>query len=307
MSPLFRRAAIDIGTNTALLLIADQSEDGNFSVIEEHERTPRLGKGVDENGTIREDRILELLSALKEYAEIVQHHHILVKDVIVCATSAMRDAANREEIIRRIASETGFQVRLLSGDQEAATTWAGALWNMDAQGDVLVVDIGGGSTELAIGKATESPSWAVSLNMGSVRATERYLHTPILIFGEVNDLRSELTRLFIGMKAPVIRGIRLIGVAGTATVAARIILQQYSGNIHGQIVTKAALETLIYTVSGMTAAERLQAWPELMAGRADIFPAGLIIMNAIMDWFNIAEIQVSAGGIRHGALLTTLV
>lgn len=299
------RASIDIGTNTALLLVAEV-KDGLLRVIEHAQRIPRLGKDVDVTRNIRNDRIEQLIIDLADFREIAHRHDVDPEQVVVTATSAMRDAENREQIIDRVRSETGFQIRLLSGEEEARMTWRGALLGMNASDEILVIDVGGGSTELAVGMANGGPEWSVSLDMGSVRATERYLKSPIPTVGEVKALQKELQRLLIDAKIPTGKNVSAIAVAGTATTAAAMLLNpdpSHYADLHGVAVTQRELGRLIQAVTGMGAPQRLQTWPQWLEGRADIIPAGLIILESILEWFGLGEFRVSLGGIRYGALL----
>ena len=173
------KAAIDIGTNTVLLLVGEIS-GGKLHVIHEEERAPRLGRNVDANKTLHEDSMLRVIAALKEYQEILSSRYPDVKEIIVTATSAVRDAANKQTFMDLVLKETGLRVRLLSGQEEAVWTYKGALSVLEGldKHETFVLDIGGGSTEIALGKygiLNQSHSY----DMGCVRFTERYLkHEP---------------------------------------------------------------------------------------------------------------------------------
>lgn len=171
------RASIDIGTNTVLLLVVDVN-NGIKKIILEEQRIPRLGKNVDTNKNLDDESIDRVLQALKEYKFLLEDRFAEYNlEPIVTATSAVRDASNRQNFMDRVFTETGWIVHLLSGDKEAQTTFNGALSVLDEleieNKETLVIDIGGGSTEFALGNVGVLEN-AQSLNMGSVRFTERF-------------------------------------------------------------------------------------------------------------------------------------
>lgn len=300
------KAAIDIGTNTVLLLIADSSE-GKINVIHEEQRIPRLGKGVDNSKLLHSESVTRVLSSIKEYKSIIEGNYPEVKEVVVTATSAVRDAENRDGFIRLVKGETGFDVQLLSGDDEAQYTFEGALsvLNIEDEASVFVLDIGGGSTEVALGTKKGVLDYH-SFDMGSVRYKERFLiHNPPYS-EEIFECRDEINHLFNKKKFKVPKNVEAIGVAGTATSLAAIDLQldRYEKEaLNGHIINREKLSKSIEIFSLHTYDQLLELSPTLLKGRADIFLTGLLILEGFMKFYNLEEIKVSTGGIRHGALL----
>ncbi|MEX0724465.1 MAG: Ppx/GppA phosphatase family protein [Gracilimonas sp.] len=300
------KAAIDIGTNTVLLLIAEL-EDGVIKPIHEEHRVPRLGKGVDADKNINEAATERVVSALREYRKIITNDFSKVESITVTATSAVRDAKNREEFIRKIKGETGFDIRLLSGKEEAEWTAAGALSVLEEMGDreVLILDIGGGSTEVAQMKEN-SVLDAHSYDMGSVRFTERFLHQDPPTAKQILDCRNEVSRLFNSRTFSKTSNQKAVGVAGTVTTLAGITLnlKEYQPEkLNGYRLTLKDIQVVIERFSSNPSANILQQHPVYLKGRADIFMAGMLILEGFMKQFGLEELVVSIGGIRHGAIL----
>lgn len=278
-----RAAAIDIGTNTVLLLVAEV-EDGRIRELRSEQRIPRLGKGVDGSGNLAPDRMMAVIEALVEYRDIIAAYGFM--DVVVSATSAVRDAANRIEFLWLVEEATGYRVRILSGEEEADTTFRGALAMMDAPpaGSWCVIDIGGGSTELILAEG-ETRLKQRSFDVGSVRLSERSGWTSPKGVGELTDLfRSQ------GFDQRVDAA---VGVAGTAAVMKAVAPD----------LRLTTLETILAEWRGLTPEQLMVRHPEVLQGRADVITAGLAILVAAMRAMAAEELSVSAGGIRHGLLL----
>ena len=300
------KAAIDIGTNTVLLLIANVDEDV-LEVIHEEQRIPRLGKGVDNSKELSQASMQRVLQTVQEYLEIICNDFPEVDEVITTATSAVRDAANRDEFISMIKKKTGQEIMLLSGDEEALRSFKGALsvLKVDARHSFFVIDIGGGSSELALGKKKEVTDFC-SFDMGCVRFKERFLHHNPPYQEEILECRDEIKRLLSKQKIKVPRKITAIGVAGTATSLAAIDIQLdtfESEKLNGHVINREKLSKSIEIFSLHTYDELLELNPALLTGREDIFLTGLLILESFMKFYNLEEIKISTGGIRHGALL----
>ena len=300
------KAAIDIGTNTVLLLIAEVKGD-EIRVIHEEQRIPRLGKGVDNTKLLHKDSIERVLQSLKEYKEIIETKFPEVEQVVITATSAVRDAENRDTFIRKVKEQTGFDIKLLSGDEEAQYTFQGALSVLviPKKHTAFVLDIGGGSTELALG-ANKGLEQFHSFDMGSVRFKERFLlHNPPYQ-EEIFECRDEIRRLLSKKKFKTPKKLTAIGVAGTATSLAAIDLQldEYENErLNGHIIDRKKLSKSIEIFSLHTYEQLLELSPKLLKGREDIFLTGLLILEGFMKFYDLEQILVSTGGIRHGALL----
>lgn len=304
-----KRAAIDIGTNTVLLLIGTV-KGHRVTTIREEQRVPRLGKGVSANGTLSDDSMERVVRVLMEYREILASEYPDIKQdgVAVIATSAVRDAENRTKFIKLIRQRTHFRVRILTGSEEAEWTYAGAMSVLDtisAKDSVTVLDIGGGSTEVAVGNGYELKD-CHSFQMGSVRYTEQFLNGDPPGQDAIRSCETAVEEMFGSRKINLSGNSKTIGVAGTVTSLAYmeidpgrydpILLNGYSLNLN--LVNK-----WLNILSVMTTGEMIDKWPDIMIGRADIFIAGLLILKGFLIVNGLSDIIVSTGGIRYGAVL----
>lgn len=292
-------ATIDIGTNTVLLLVARFDDRGRITPLVYEQRVPRLGKGVDREKTLHAESIDRVIGVLREYREIMARHHI--DAVAVCGTSAVRDSANREEFAQRVREEAGFQLEILTGDEEALWTYRGAISGVPDVNRATVVDIGGGSTEITIGDRTRIVE-KISLNVGSVRLTERiFLHDPPTLSeleSAVEVVENEIERAAKFNFA----GSTLVGVAGTATTLA--VLAQGLREFHIDAVTNYRLkqekvEDLFRMLRSLTSSEILDL-SSVTEGRHDVITAGSLILREIMAHFKFREMIVSERGVRYG-------
>ena len=300
-------ASIDIGTNSVLLLIAEQTELG-LQVHEEVQRLPRLGAMVDSNGDLARQSIDRVLEVLTEYAEIIQTYGDgVLKKTRVTATSAVRDAANKNEFLSLIKEIIGFEIQILSGEEEAKYTYLGAISQTKVESNsILVVDIGGGSTELAMG---DSSQWlrGISVDMGCVRFNERYLvHNPPYQ-EEIGECRRSIEALLESTKLRFPPNTQVVAVSGTATSLAAIDQQLFPyqlSRINNYRLNTDKLAKSIEIFSLHTYEQLIELHPEVMQGRADVFLAGLLILEGVLRYASIEEFIVSSGGIRHGILLS---
>ena len=301
-------AAIDIGTNTVLLLVAEPDDD-KLTVIEEQQRIPRLGRGVDHEQNLSQDSMDRVIEALKEYKSIIIQEYPSAGQAIVTATSAVRDAQNRQEFLRRVQKETAFDVKVLSGFEEALYTFRGAqsVLSVDSEQNypMAVLDIGGGSTEIAIGeegKITDRHSF----DMGCVRFTERFLDTSPVQYHQMTTCKEAVIEMLKEYSFDFSSRPKLIGVAGTITSLAFMQqgLKEYeSEQINGHYISVETAEDYITMVRDTPSETLIEQYPTVMKGRADIFLAGLLILQTVMEYYDIGEVTVSTGGIRHGAVL----
>lgn len=301
-------SSVDIGTNSVLLLVATV-KNGKIETVHEEQRIPRLGQGVDSNGKLAEDAAQRVLDVLNEYkALLLKSYPKTANETIVTATSAVRDAENRDDFIERIRQETGWKVVLLSGAEEAQVTFLGALsvlGETHAQKTVSVLDIGGGSTEIATGKGEALDRWD-SLNMGSVRFTERFLKSDPPEKGEVDAARSEVKKMLRNWQADPEKIEQLVGVAGTVTSVAGIDLglDRYDPEmINGHRLSRDFIEEKIGEFTSESSSKIEKRYPLFLKGRGDVITAGLIILSEFMGHCNVERVTVSTGGIRHGILM----
>lgn len=301
------RASIDIGTNSVLLLIAEQTEKG-LQVLEEAQRLPRLGSMVDSNRLLAKESMNKVLEALSEYVAIIQKYgdDVLARTVVT-ATSAVRDAANKQEFLTLVKETVGFQVLILSGEEEAKYTYLGAISQTKVESDsIMIVDIGGGSTELAVGNSTNLLR-GISINMGSVRFNERFLlHNPPYQ-REIGECRRSIEALLRATQLRFPSNTQVVVVSGTATSLAAIDQQLFpyrSSGINNYRLNNDKLATFIRLFSIHTFEYLLDLHPEVMKGRVDVFLAGLLILEGVLRYARAEEFIVSNGGIRHGILLS---
>jgi exopolyphosphatase/guanosine-5'-triphosphate,3'-diphosphate pyrophosphatase len=300
------KAAIDIGTNTVLLLVGEL-RSGKLHTIREEQRIPRLGRGVDADRLINQKATERVTDALLDYKGILEANYPEAEEVIVTATSAVRDAQNSDEFIHSIKMKTGFEIRLLSGEEEADWTAAGALsvLNIPHKAETLILDIGGGSTEVAHLKNGEIAD-GYSYDMGCVRFTERFFASDPPPEHEIENCRQEVRRMFEQRSFQNIGAPLAVGVAGTVTSLAAISLglETYEpGKMAGYTLNRTEIEEVIHQFQENKTETMLHRYPEFLQGRSDIFLAGMLILTGFLDQFSLDSIKVSTGGIRHGAIL----
>jgi exopolyphosphatase/guanosine-5'-triphosphate,3'-diphosphate pyrophosphatase len=298
-----RISTIDIGTNTILMLIADVLPDGRFSVIRDEHTIARLGKGVDAQRNIQQEtfeRCLTILTGLKKISDTSRSTQIYA-----CGTSALRDAANRDEFIDYIRSSLGFTIHVLSGEEEARLTYLGGasqFFPLHPETTYAVLDIGGGSTELVVGSGMNVHQ-KISMNIGAVRITERFLHASPPSNEEIASAEEEIRRhLSHAFSLPV--GTTMIGVAGTLTTLAAIDLQlpEFDAKaIDGYILSIDTIDRIFEHLQTCSFKE-LCAIPQILPQRADIILAGILILRLTMRMMHTPSITVSTRGLRYGLL-----
>lgn len=281
-----RVAAVDQGTNTTRLLVADV-EDGELEEVSKRLEITRLGEGVDSRRRLLPLPITRVRNVLTDYRR--EAEQLGAERVLLVATSAVRDAENGEAFLGEIEWSFGFVTRLLSGDEEAELTFRGAAGRR--VGSTLVIDPGGGSTEFVVGEAGAIRSRA-SVDVGSVRLTER--------FGEDVEAIAEHVRSVL---PPPIEADQVVGVAGTITTLAALDLglaEPEGLGTNGHRLTVEAVRAQRERLAGLTLAERREL-PGLHPKRAEVIVAGAVLVEWILDRFG--EIEVSERDILHGAAL----
>ncbi len=297
-------AAIDCGTNSTRLLVADRQ--GN--TLERLMRITRLGQGTDATGRLGTDAIERTLAVLREYRCVMDRHG--VGRVRITATSAARDSANREVFLAAATEVVGARPELLTGPEEARLSFRGAAGHLDSgEGPFLVVDIGGGSTEFAVGHTRAEG--VASTDMGCVRLTEKYLHhdppTPEELSQALSVARDWLDD--VAREIPAAAEARhLVGLAGTVTTMAAIELGLATydrDRIHHFILTRAAAEDVFRTLATESRAQRVHN-PGLDEARADVIVGGAVILVAVMRYFGHDECLVSEADILDGLAASLL-
>ena len=296
-------AAVDCGTNSTRVLVSDGTRP-----FERLMRITRLGQGVDRSRQLAPDAIERTVTVLREYRDVMDSFG--VESVRMTATSAARDATNRDEFFDAAEAVIGVRPELLSGREEGELSFRGATSELDPQdGPFLVVDIGGGSTEFVLGSSTPEAVW--SADLGCVRVTERYLHGDppepeelANAIGIVRDTLEDLVRDVPPMKLAN----RLVGLAGTVTTmaAVEIGLAEYDRDkIHHFVLTRAAAEDVFRTLATEPRARRIHN-PGLEEARADVIVGGAVVLVAIMRFFDFDDCLVSEADILDGLVMSQL-
>jgi len=297
------RASIDIGTNSTLLLIADV-QGASLTRVLDRAVVTRLGAGVDASRALAPDAVARTLDVLREYTLELQTHG--VTSLRAVATSAVRDATNREDFLRPARALLGVEVETLSGEEEARATFRGALLGLalEAGAPVVTFDIGGGSTEVIVGRVGDrDPRSARSIDVGAVRLTERHLRADPPTEGELLGLRVAADRALATLGVSPM-GHTLVGLAGTVTTLAAVheaVVPYAHERIHGMRLARPVVDLLADRLTSLPLGPR-RAVPGLDPRRADVIIAGVVIVQAVMDWAGAASFVVSDGGVRVGLL-----
>ena len=292
-----RVAAVDIGTNTVRLLLATARHDGDRVVlesVERHEVITRLGEGLDATGFLGEQPIERALDGLRRYAEMISHADVAAAGGV--ATAATRSAANGHLFTERVASTLGFQPQVIDGVEEARLTFLGATSSLAANRTYCVIDVGGGSTEFVIG--AEYPEYAVSIDIGSVRLTERIV---ALGLSERSQARAHVDELFDSVVAPVAPDV-VLGSGGTFVTLAAVARQVTTEFIERAGLVVLSFEDVERTVDhllDLTVAD-IAALPGVPAARAAVLQAGAICAERALAQVGADTVQISVSDILDG-------
>ena len=302
-----RIAVVDLGTNTTRLLVAEVV-DGRVEELDRRTTITRLGEGVDAGSRLLDGAMGRVFDALAEYRRAMDD--LGAERVVAVATSAVRDAENGEDFRRELRERFGIEASIISGDEEARLTFAGATAERPAGGPpVLVLDIGGGSTEFVVGTAGEDPTFHVSTQAGSVRQTERHIRTDPPATEEVEELAADVRAIIEGaVPADVRSGVKdAVAVAGTATSLAAIDqrLDPYdSGRVHGYRLALSACERILEMLASVPERERREV-VGLHPDRAPTIVAGAVILVESIKAFGLDSVEVCEHDILHGAALAS--
>ena len=301
-----RISAIDIGSNSIRQTIADVSPTGVIRVVDELKAAPRLGAGLYERGSLNEIAVQNALSTLSRMATLA--NQLGVERTEVVATSAVRDASNGDQFLKLVRAETGLSVRILRGDDEARLSFRSALAHFDlGVGRAVVMDIGGGSLELAL-SADGLVERLISLPFGEIRMTEQYVGTS----GKKKGMRKLRKRVRRELRRTVAarhwHASRIICSGGTFTALAAIYLArtgiENAKTVHGTVIPRVELEHIVDMLHNMPLEER-QRVPGLSSARADIIVGGLAVAAEVAARVEAKELVISGYGIREGILLET--
>jgi exopolyphosphatase/guanosine-5'-triphosphate,3'-diphosphate pyrophosphatase len=289
-----RVASVDLGTNSTRLLVADVEGERLDEVVRRLTIT-RLGEGVDERRRLLSRPIARVRNCLAEYRQELEKAG--ATRTLAIATSAVRDAENGEAFLGEIEWSYGFTTRLLDGAEEAAMMYEGVTAGRPAVEDTLIVDIGGGSTELVLGSDGRLTA-STSLDVGCVRVTERFLASDPPTRPELAAAAAHVRSLL-----PAYEARNGIGVAGTVTTLATLDLglAEYDPQqTHGHRIPRTSVERELERLAAMPLAERLHV-PGIEPGRAPVIVAGLVVLREVMQAYDLDEIEVSERDILHGA------
>ena len=299
-------AGIDIGTNTLRLLIANLKSPYELIELDSDRRITRLGEGMHRDGVLSPSAMARTVAALKEFKKKIADYNI--DDLVVVGTSAAREAGNKREFLDRVKEEAGFDVELISGMEEARRTFLGVLLGVGPlQGNrVVVMDIGGGSTEFIMGE-DQKPGQIVTSGLGVVTLTEKYLTTDPISAHDFDNLQAAIENRLKPICDSFIfkKPINLIGTAGTITTLAAVdqrLNSYHPDSINRYRLKKTSIARMLKEFLSKTAQER-SLLPSLEKGREDIIVAGTAILMLTMDRLECSEILVSDYGLREGVLL----
>jgi exopolyphosphatase / guanosine-5'-triphosphate,3'-diphosphate pyrophosphatase len=301
-----RVAAIDCGTNSIRLLLAEPGEDGALVDVAREMRIVRLGQGVDRTGRLAPEAITRTRHALVEYAELIEKHG--ASAVRMVATSATRDAANRADFTTMVHAVLGAEPEVITGAEEAALSFAGAVAGLpEAAAPVLVADIGGGSTELVLGNGELASH---SMDIGCVRMTERHLRadppSAAQIAATVADVGAAIAAA--AGDVPIARAATFVGVAGTVTTLAAIVhgLPRYDpAAIHGSTMTAGEVADVTGRLVAMTHDQRA-ALPVMHPGRVDVIGGGALILRELVAAAGVTCVVASEHDILDGIAMNLL-
>ena len=302
-------AAIDCGTNSIRLLIADSKPGGGLVDLDRRTEIVRLGQGVDANGEFHPDALQRTFRATEDYAKLIKNAGVPTEKVHFVATSASRDARNRDAFFEGIRQRLGVLPDVISGDAEARLSFTGALSGVQPEADpVLVMDIGGGSTEFIVGSSDARMRSAISLDIGSVRITERFLKKN----PPADDDLSRAADYIDGMLDR--SGVEFnsigtwIGVAGTATTLAGVYLEleEYDrARVHGSSIPLHDVDALLQRLRALTV-EEIRALPSMHPGRADVITGGALIVARVAERLHVPDLIISETDILDGIALALL-
>lgn len=300
-----RLCSIDLGTNTILLTIVEINRDGSINTLYEEAKITRIGFRINETHRINSEAAKLTLQALRKYKKITEEFE--VDEIIACATSALRDAINGQNFINSVSRTIGIPIKIISGEEEANLLYLVALNEFrDKNKNLLLIDIGGGSSELVFGNSKQL-IFSKSISIGSVRLTERYIKHDPMISAELKEVKLAIKEVLPELKEleePFIT----IGTGGAFTTlqSVKFKLNRYDPEIiHKSALKYNEAKSLFSLFNSLKLSER-KVLKGLESKRADIIPIGTLIVLSIMEKYNISQICVSDRGLRWGIIYNYL-
>jgi exopolyphosphatase / guanosine-5'-triphosphate,3'-diphosphate pyrophosphatase len=301
---LKRVASIDIGTNTILLLIA-KVEGGKIHPLFEIETVARLGEGIQKNGILLKEAMERGLQTLAQYLKWCQEME--VQEFFAAGTSALREAKNSEEFLKWVKEKLNLSIEVISGEEEAQLSFLAVVKDLgEVKNPILVVDVGGGSTEFILGKDDQIRQW-VSLPLGSVRFTEEFLRSDPVQEDHWKKMEGRIREHLVSIPHSQ-EPLSMIAVGGTATTLASVEqgLEDFIvEKIHHFVLKKEALKNQLLLYRPKTIEERKKI-PGLPMARADVILAGGTILYLAMEELNCPSVLISCHGVRYGLLYKRL-
>jgi len=286
-------AGIDIGTNTLLLLIVSKDQEGNISIVKDEHRIARLGEGINKSGNISGKAIQRAITILEEYAILIsQYTNISVRAI---ATSAMRDAQNKVDVQTMLEHTLGYPIEIISGIEEASLTFLGSREDHDKP---VIIDIGGGSTEII--QLVDNKEYCISIDIGAVRLTDTFMKQLPINDNELEQAKLYVKNLLNDISIPV--NSTIIATAGTPTTLAAIDLAIHdlsSPLIHGHVLSIERISQMSNELLHSDL-ESILSIPGVHSQRADILPAGALILSIILENVQAKSCIVSKKGLRYG-------
>ncbi len=291
--------ALDVGTNTVLMLVAERTDDGGVRGLADFSRITRLGRGVDRTGRLDPDSAERTLETIVEFA--AQARALGAAKIVTAATAALRDARDGPEFIARVKARAGIDLEIVSGATEARLSYLAVVHGLQVDSaKLLIVDIGGGSTELIRAEPGREPA-LLSLQIGSVRLTERIVHHDPPGADEARELRRVIDGAIDGTGWDL-RPEILVGIAGTVTTVCAVALGLATYDpavVHGHRLSRGEVERIMERFGAVPLAERKRL-PGLIEGRANVIFAGTMILACVMEKAGVDSVVVSDQGVRWG-------
>lgn len=300
-------AVVDLGTNTCRLFLAAVREGGHVTTVERQTTIVRLGQGVDVNRRLHPQAIRRTRACLREYAPRLEAFGPARR--LLVATSVLRDALDGSAFLAAVARDFGLPSCVLAGEEEAALAFRGGTAGLDDRGagPLVLIDIGGGSTEFAVGEPGRAPTSVCSLDIGAVRLTERFIRHDPPTPAEIAELRVFVAEAIARGVPATVRGAAraAVGVAGTYTTLAayKLALRTYRPElVHGHVLSAADIEAAIGRFATLTSAER-GVLPGIQPGREDVILAGAVIAAEACRAFDLTEVLCSEADLLEGVAL----
>jgi exopolyphosphatase/guanosine-5'-triphosphate,3'-diphosphate pyrophosphatase len=301
-----RLATLDVGTNTVLMLVAERDPAGAVHAIADFARITRLGRGVDSSGRLDPDAAAQTLATIVEFVQ--KARELGAEKIVGVATAALRDVSDGAEFIAQVKARAGVDLEIITGETEAQLSYLAVTrgLQLDPAAKLLIADIGGGSTELIRVEPGRELDIA-SLQIGSVRLTERFVHHDPPTAHEAMDLRLAVNEALQALEWEFSPD-QMVGISGTVTTVCAIVLGLAAYDpkvVHGHRLSQGDVIATIAKLGALPLEERKKL-PGLEPGRADVIFAGAAILERIMCHFNMNEMVVSDQGVRWGLIWRTL-